>query len=728
MIGALATSDREPIDVDAILERAHLGRGERRAAAAALAGLVTEGVAVEVRAGRFALAARQHLRAGELRIHPDGYAFVLAPPAPPGAPAEEDLYVPGAAVRPAMHGDRVLAEVERRRRGRDERTRGRVVAVLERATARLLGVVRRGRTGAYLVPQDARVVYRVRLTDADSARDGDMVMAEITRYPDVTDDVEARVSTVLGPADDPRVETDAVIAAHDLPLAFPDAVVREAERVPREIEVGALDDRLSEPVRAPRPWRDSPVSRERIDLRGLPLVTIDGENARDFDDAVAILDAPGGGTRLLVAIADVASYVARGSALDREARARGTSVYFPDRVIPMLPEALSNGICSLNPDVDRLVQAVLLDCDASGRVLGATFFPGVIRSRARLTYTEVRQIVADGDLPTRRRYAALVDDLERMAALADAMAARRRTRGSIDFDLPEAEIILDLRGRPENIVKAERNVAHRLIESFMLAANEAVAAFLTARGVPMPYRVHEPPDDEALEELARFLEGFGVRLDRQRGVVRPAAFQRALERVAGRPEERLVHTVLLRTMKQARYSPLNVGHFGLAADCYTHFTSPIRRYPDLVLHRILAAHLANDRAAIAATTGELGDVCDESSRRERDAMDAEREVVQLKKVQFMQDKIGETYDGFISGVVPFGFFVELEQWFVDGLVHVATLTDDRYDFVEHRHLLQGRRRKRVFRLGDPVRVRVASVSVERKQIDFVLAESGRPPL
>lgn len=724
----LASGGRTAVDVETLLERAHLARGDRRAAAAALADLVAEGIVVEPRVGRFVLAARQHLRGGELRVHPDGYAFVLAPPAPPGVPQEEDLYVPGAALRPAMHGDRVLAAVERRRRGHDERTRGRIVHVLERRTTRLLGVVRRGRTGAYLVPQDARVVYRVRLTDAGTARDGDMVVAEITRHPGAYEDIEARVVSVLGPADDPRVETDAVIAAHDLPLTFPEEVLREAERLPATVTGAAFTTRLPDPVRAPRPWRESPASAERVDLRGLPLVTIDGENARDFDDAVAVLEAPGGGTRLLVAIADVASYVPRGGALDREARSRGTSVYFPDRVIPMLPEALSNGICSLNPDVDRLVQAVLLDCDASGRVLGAAFFPGVIRSRARLTYTEVRQIVADRDLPTLRRYAEMVDDLERMAVLADGMAARRRARGSIDFDLPEAEIILDLRGRPENIVKAERNVAHHLIESFMLAANEAVASYLTALRVPMPYRVHEPPDEDSLEELARFLEGFGVRLDRQKGVVKPAAFQRALERMAGRPEERLVHTVILRTMKQARYAPANLGHFGLAADCYTHFTSPIRRYPDLVLHRLLAAHLAGDRAAIGATAGELGDICDESSRRERDAMDAEREVVQLKKVQFMQDKVGETHDGFVSGVVPFGFFVELQNWFVDGLVHVATLTDDRYELDERRHLLKGRRRGRTFRLGDPVRVRVASVSIERKQIDFVLAEDGGPRL
>ena len=627
-----------------------------------------------------------------------------------------------------MHGDRVVAAITRSRRGKVERPRGHVVRVIARAATALLGVVRHGRSGSHLVPQDGRVGYRVRLIDAGGARDGEMVSALITRYPDLRDDLEARVTTVLGDASDPRVETDAVIHAHGLPLEFPAAVLREAERVARDVTRPVDTGGLPPPASGPRPWRESWVSGERVDLRDVALVTIDGETARDFDDAVAILDGGGGRTRLLVAIADVGAYVRRGGVLDQEARARGTSVYFPDRVIPMLPEALSNGICSLEPGQDRLVQAALLDCDPSGRVIGAAFFPGLMRSRARLTYTEVRQIVADGDLPTRRRHADLVEDLERMTTLAESMAALRHARGSIDFDLAEAEVVLDPHGRPESIIKAERNVAHRLIESFMLAANEAVAAYLTAMRMAIPYRVHEPPDPDALVELTRFLEGFGLRLERRGETLRPAAFQRVLERVAGRPEERLVNTVLLRTMKQARYAAANSGHFGLAAECYTHFTSPIRRYPDLVLHRLLAAHLARDTAAIAAITADLAAICDESSRRERDAMDAEREVIQLKKVQFMQDKIGETYDGFVSGVAPFGFFVELQPWFVDGLVHVATLTDDRYDYVEHRHLLEGRRRGRVFRLGDAVRVRVASVSVERKQIDFVLADDPSPRL
>lgn len=657
-----------------------------------------------------------------MHVHPDGYAFLVEPGR---SGRNDDLFIGGANLRPAMHGDTVLVSTRAGRRGRVARLEGLVARVVHRRWEKLLGICRQGRSGAYLMPQDPRILYSCRLIDTGGAADGDMVVATVTQYPAAYHDLEARVERVLGPATDPRVETEAVIRRLELPTEFPAAALAEAARISATVDpatLGPLTDVLPPPVTSRRPWRESTTLRERVDLREVPLVTIDGETARDFDDAVAVLPGPDGGARLLVAIADVSAYVPRGSALDQEARARGTSVYFPDRVLPMLPEALSNGICSLNPGVDRLVQCALLDCDRTGDVLGAAFFSGVMRSRARLTYTLVRRIVVDGDLPARREHAALVDDLERMMALAAQLAERRRKRGSIDLDLPEAQVVVDVEGRPENILRAERNDAHRLIESFMLAANEAVAQYLTALRIAMPYRVHEPPAEDAVRDLARFLEGFGLRLTVGEDGIRPLALQRVLERVAGRPEERLVNTIILRSMSQARYAPANLGHFGLAASHYTHFTSPIRRYPDLILHRVLAAHLRGDQRALATVAGELDAICEESSRRERIAMDAEREVVQLKKVQFMQDKVGETFDGFVAGVAPFGFFVELDEYFVDGLVHVATLTDDHYELIERQHALVGRRRGRTFRVGDAVHVRIASVSIERKQIDLVVSE------
>jgi ribonuclease R len=382
----------------------------------------------------------------------------------------------------------------------------------------------------------------------------------------------------------------------------------------------------------------------------------------------------------------------------------------------MLPEELSNGICSLRPHEDRLAKAVRMDFDARGRLERATFHEAIIRSAARLTYTQVRQVLADRDPEVRAALGPLVGSLERAETLARLLMARRAKRGSIDFDLPEAEVLVNAEGRPEAIVRAERSIANRLIEEFMLAANEAVARELARRKLPSLHRVHEPPAPDSITELARFLEGFGLRLKLDHGRAEPAAFAAVLEKVAGRPEEKLVNLVILRSMQQARYAPEPLGHFGLALDAYTHFTSPIRRYPDLIVHRILGAALRGERRL----PDDLLAIAEESSRRERVAMEAEREVVQLKKIQYMQDKVGQAYDGFVSGVTSFGMFVELNDVFVEGLVHRSALGDDYYEHLERQHALRGRRTRRTFRVGDPVRVLVAGVSVERRQIDFRL--------
>ena len=689
---------KAPVASADLLRAARVARGERAAAQACLAALEARGSLVRTKGNRLALPARQGLVAGRLTVNPAGFAFCR-----PDNGEGDDVYVPATRVRPAMHGDRVLIQVERS--GRRGRAEGRVVRVVDRAVHRIVGVLRRGRTAAVLVPHEQRIIGPILVPPgADGgARDGDVVVAELVRYPDATADAEARVTAVLGAAADPRVETLAVIHAHGLPLEFPPEVAAAARRVPASVSPATAADRL--------------------DLRALPIVTIDGENARDFDDAV-LVEADGRGFRLTVAVADVAHYVPVGSPLDLEARARGTSVYFPDRVVPMLPEELSNGICSLRPGEDRLAKAVCLGFDARGAVRETSFHDAVIRSAARLTYTEVRQALVDRDPAVRARLGALVEPLERAEVLAQLLVARRHARGALDFDLPEAEIVLDLRGRPEQIIRAERSIAHRLIEEFMLAANEAVARELVRRKLPLLHRVHEAPGPEAVTALARFLEGFGLRLRLEAGRATPAAFQAVLERVAGRPEERLVNTVILRTMQQARYSAVPLGHFGLATECYTHFTSPIRRYPDLVVHRLLDVVTAG-RGRVPP---DLAGIAEEASARERVAMEAEREIVQLKKIQFMQDKVGETYDGVVSGVTSFGFFVDLTAVFVEGLVHVTTLGDDFYEHVEAQHLLRGRRTRRSFRVGDPVRVTVAGVSIERRQIDFVLAGSeGRRP-
>jgi ribonuclease R len=425
-----------------------------------------------------------------------------------------------------------------------------------------------------------------------------------------------------------------------------------------------------------------------------------------------------------VSIADVGHYVAESGPLDREALERGTSVYFPDRCIPMLPERLSNGICSLNPDVERLTLTAEMVFDRQGTRLESRFFPSVMRSTARLTYTEVRDILA-GHQEVLDRYPRLVPELRTMAELAERLTAMRRRRGSLDFDLPEAEIVLDLQGRPEDIVRAERNKAHRLIEEFMLAANEAVAEFLTRREVPLLYRVHEPPDPEKLQDFQQFIAHFNYGITLDGGSADALRLQRLLDEVEGRPEERMINQVLLRSMNQAHYAPENVGHFGLAAEYYCHFTSPIRRYPDLVVHRVLHRALqpkGMDERRRRRLERELPELGEMTSRRERRAMEAEREVVDLKKAQFMADKVGEEFAAVVSGVQPFGFFVELKDYFVEGLVHISSLGDDFYQFEEDRQRLVGTHRRRVFQIGDEIRVRLVKVSLERREIDFELVE------
>ena len=689
----LATVARRgrPVAADDLLRAARVSRGERSEARAVLDELEASGRLVRTKSGRLALPETLDLVAGRLEVKPSGFAFCV-----PDDPQAEDVYVPASRVSPGLNGDRVLVQVERGRRGRTE---GRVARVLSRATKRVVGVLRQGRTASMIVPQDPRLTVRIVVPRGaeGGGSDGDMVVAELVRYPGAESDAEAAVTGVLGPASDPRVETEAVIHAHGLPLEFPADVRVAARRVPASVPAEALTG--------------------RVDLRNQPIVTIDGENARDFDDAV-LVERDGRGWRLTVAVADVAHYVPAGSPIDLEARARGTSVYFPDRVIPMLPEELSNGICSLVPGEDRLVKVVRLALDARGRVTGAQFADGVIRSAARLTYTEVRQALVDRDSEVRARLGALLPPLELAGELAPLLTEIRRARGALDFDLPEAEVVLDLRGRPENIVRAERSLAHRMIEEFMLSANEAVARELARRRIEAIHRVHAPPGRERTAELARFLEGFGLRLKTDPDRPTPAAFQAVLEKVAGRPEERLVNTVILRSLTQAAYSTEAPGHFGLATQWYTHFTSPIRRYPDLTVHRLLDVAFRGD----GRVPRDLPAIAEESSRRERIAMDAEREIVQLKKVQLMQDKIGETFDGWVSGVAPFGAFVELRDVFVEGLVHVSALGDDFYELVEAQHLLRGRRTRRTFRVGDPLRVTVTGVSIERRQVEFALAD------
>lgn len=691
-----------PMTAREILSSFRLSRGERQKGGRLLEELAREGSLVHLRGDRYSLPRQVNLVTGTVSAHRDGYGFVSSPE------RQGDVFIPAPYMREVMHGDRVVVRVERG--GRGAKPEGRVIRVLERAHSTLVGRYEAGSRFGYVVPADPRLSHDVFIPEgADGgARPGQMVVVRLDAFPERNRNPEGTVTEILGDPDDPEVEILTIIHKHGLPYRFPEEVEAEAEGVPSEVRKEEL------------------AGRE--DLRNLPFVTIDGETARDFDDAVTAREEEGGRVRLWVSIADVGHYVTEGSAIDREAYERGTSVYFPGRAIPMLPEKLSNGICSLNPRVERLSMTAEILFDGDGKRLESRFYPSVMCSRARLTYTEVRDMLVHRDPDVLARYPEIVPHLRTMQTLAEGLTAMRRKRGSLDFDLPEAEIVLDLRGKPENIVRAERNIAHRLIEELMLAANEAVATFLSERQAPLLYRVHEPPGLDKLQALQEFISHFNYGLAVDERGVDPRELQGLLAEIAGKPEERMINEVLLRSMRQARYSPENIGHFGLAAELYCHFTSPIRRYPDLVVHRVLRQLLAREmsagkRARLEKTLPAAGE---HTSQRERRAMEAEREVVDLKKCQFMADKIGEEFDGFISGVQPFGFFVELKDYFVEGLVHVSSLGDDFYQYEEDLHRLIGQNRRRQFQIGNPMRVTVQKVNLERKEIDFTLADMESP--
>ncbi|MGE3512065.1 MAG: ribonuclease R, partial [Vicinamibacterales bacterium] len=604
-----------------------------------------------------------------------------------------------------MHGDRVVVRIERVKEG--GRAEGRVIRILERANTWLVGRYDRDENGmGYVVPFDRRVLMDIFVPPGQEggASPGEMVTLELTRWPTPTRGAIGRVAEVLGDIDAPGVDTEIIIRKYGIPDAHAPEAVREAAAI--GLTIGERD------------------LRGRTDFRDVVTVTIDGEHARDFDDAITIERLPNGHFWLGVHIADVSHYVPEDSALDREAYTRGTSVYFPERAVHMFPSELATGICSLNPKVDRLVQSCLMEVDRRGVVVRYEFHDGVINSNERMTYTDVNRILADRDPSLLERYAPLVPTFELMGELFRVLNDARRRRGSIDFDLNEAEVIMDAGGMVEAIIALQRNIAHRLIEEFMLLANETVATFLEQHEAPALYRIHEEPDVLKVAKFEEFIAGFGYSLGAQLTALRPRHFQKLLERIHDKPEERPIAFLMLRTMQKARYAPVNVGHFGLAASSYTHFTSPIRRYPDLVVHRALRAarHGILTAEAREALAEDMPETARHTSEMERRADDAERELVQWKKVKFMADKVGESFEGYVTGVAAFGLFIELVEHYVEGMVHISTMADDYYRFVESAHLLRGENTQKIYRLGDKVRVQVVRVNMDERRIDLGIAE------
>jgi ribonuclease R len=695
ILAALETAGR-PLEPKALFGALDIDSAEvRDALGNRLRAMIRDGQIIANRRGHYCLVGHIGLVTGIVTGHRDGYGFVT----PDGG--GDDIYLPPREMREAMHGDKVAVRIARTdERGRAE---GKLVEVLARNTREIVGRFVRESGIGFVIPDNRRFSQSVAVPPAGAkgVKPGDIVVVELTEPPSRDTQPIGRVIENLGEGGAPGVETEIAIRAHGLPFRWPDEVLAEAE---------AWGDRV-------RPS----AKRDREDLRELPLVTIDGADAKDFDDAVWC-DPDGSGWRVIVAIADVSAYVSPAGALDVEARERGTSVYFPRKVIPMLPENLSNGLCSLNPGVDRLCMVCDMRVTSGGKVREARFYEGLMRSAARLTYDEVAGILVEGDAELRRRYAKVLPQLEQLHAVWRVLARARERRGAVDFDLPEVAMVFDPKGHVARVEPRHRNDAHRIIEECMIAANVEAARFLEKHKIPTLYRVHAPPEEDRLGSLKEFLGAFGLSLP-TRERLEPRHLSALVREVAGRPDADLIETVILRSMSAAAYQPENIGHFGLALERYAHFTSPIRRYPDLLVHRAIRHILRGGKLGdFTHGTQEMEGLGRHCSATERRADEATREAMDWLKCEFMLDRVGEEFDVIVTGVVDFGLFVQIPEFQIDGLVHISSLGGDYYQRDPVHQRLIGEHTGRVFRLSDPLRVRLLRVSLEDRKIDFELAE------
>jgi ribonuclease R len=663
-----------------ILEDFNATPAARRQIKSMLNQLVRDGKVAKHRGNRYEVATRT-LIDGTILIHRDGYGFVIPKERIEGL--DSDIFIPAALIGSAMNGDQVKAEITYRKKG--GRAEGRVVSVEKRARDTIVGQLRFDGDGFFVAPTDEKLPAKIIITNDVAEHKDKIVEVEITRFPTETRWPAGKVVSVIGFLDDPNVETNVIIKKFGLPTAFPTDV---------EAAATALPDALSE--------KDL-IGRD--DFRKRNTITIDPKTARDFDDAIDVEVLPNGTYQLGVHIADVSHFVATGSEIDIEARCRGTSVYFPDRVIPMLPEKISNHLCSLNPKVDRLAMTVMMHLSRAGDVLDYSFHKSIIHSKERMTYEDVQEIL-NGNVMLERRFAGIVPQIRTIARLAEIVQKRRQQRGAIDFDLPEPILTYDEFGEVSGITKSIRLFSHRIVEEFMILANEVVGRHLEENEVPSLYRVHEEPDPMKVENFAEIVRGFGLKFEPKKAA--PIEFQKFISSIEGRPEERMLSYLMLRSFKQAKYSEENIGHFGLASDSYTHFTSPIRRYPDLVVHRILKASMAR-RPEPAVPTAQLEAIASESSGREREADQAERELLEWKKMLLMEQRLGDTFDAIIIGVWRDGFAIELIDLFIEGFVPVADIPDDYYQLDPNQHALIGRHTKQRYRIGDRIPVQVVRV-------------------
>lgn len=679
-------------DIAAILQVPKDSRDELRDV---LDFLVAKGKIITDEKGRYRLPG-DRLKTGIFSGTQKGYGFVII------EGESEDVFIPENAVKGAMHGDKVVIAVNDEKNGK--RKEGAVLQILERGMKEVVGTFYRSRNFGFVIPDNQKLGYDIFIPKefTKGAITGHKVVAAITSYGNGSQNPEGKITEIIGHINDPGVDIMSVVKAYDLPVEFPAEVMKSLESIPEEVR--------SEDI------------RDRIDIRDILTITIDGEDAKDLDDAVS-LTKEGDIYHLGVHIADVTHYVREGSALDKEALKRGTSVYLVDRVIPMLPHKLSNGICSLNPGVDRLALSCFMDIDSKGNVIGHKIAETVIRSDKRMTYTDVAKIVEDHDEELSKKYEELVPMLMLMLELSEILKARRHKRGAINFDFPESKIIVDKNGKPLEIRAYERNKATKIIEEFMLIANETVAEDYFWQEIPFLYRTHEKPGDEKIKALAIFINNFGYSIKVGQENIHPKELQKLLVKIEDTPEESLISRLTLRSMKQAKYTVENTGHFGLSAKYYTHFTSPIRRYPDLQIHRIIKENLKEklNEERMGHYGKILHEVADQSSRTERRADEAEREVEKMKKVEYMEGHIGETFKGVISGITSWGIYVELPNT-VEGMVRVSAMGDDYYIYDEEHYQMIGEHTRKTYKLGQTVTVEVIAADKMLRTIDFMFVE------
>ena len=638
---------------------------------------------------------------GKLQAHAKGFGFLI-----PDEEGQKDVFIPSTSMNGAMNGDKISVRVTREDTNTKKRE-GEVVEILERNTTKIVGIYEDCKNFGFVVSEDTRISKDVFISkkDRNGANDGDVVTVKLTKWPDEKRKAEGVVTEVLGRKGDRGIDILMIIKKLGLPEEFTDKVLNFAESISEEI--------------------DEKEYKGRRDLRDLRMVTIDGEDAKDLDDAVSIEKLSNGNFKLGVHIADVTNYVKEDNPLDKEALKRATSVYLIDRVVPMLPRKLSNGICSLNPKVDRLTLTCFMEIDHKGKVVDHEIVESVIKTNERMTYTDVTKILKDHDEELIKRYDYLYEDFKTMEELCKILRAKRTKRGAIDFEIAEAKITLNELGKPIEIKPYDREISNRMVEEFMLAANETVAEHMFETHLPFVYRIHENPDEEKLTKFKEFVYNLGYTVQWTEEI-RPKSFQEILEKVKGKNEETVISTLLLRSMMQARYAPECTGHFGLAAQYYCHFTSPIRRYPDLQIHRIIKEYLHGeiDEKRINKLKNIVGYAAKQSSEMERKAQDAEREVDDLKKAEYMEDRIGEEFEGIISSVTSFGVFVELPNT-IEGLVHVTDLDDDYYIFNEANLSLMGERTKKIYKLGDKVKVECVNVDIANREVFFRITEEPK---